>query len=169
MYEFYKQMHPLLRICFSYCVYFLITFSFGGCSMLWAIDIHIIHILFLSHFFSGIGYQIVLGLASRGCRIIIADINVDEEIKDKIYKETHNPNIILKYINLGSFKSVREFAEELNKTEPKIDILVNNAGIGQGLSAVTEDGLNLVMQVNYYSAFLLTHLLLGKNENVHTK
>lgn len=112
--------------------------------------------------FSGIGYQIVLGLASRGCRVIIADRNVNESIKETICKETHNPNIILKYVNLASFRSVREFAEDIKKTEDKLDILINNAGVGQGRSVRTEDGISQTMQVNYYSAFLLTHLLLGK-------
>lgn len=115
-----------------------------------------------SSFVVGIGYQIVLGLASRGCRVIIADCNIDESIKETIYKETHNPNIVLKYINLASFKSIREFADDIRKTEEKLDILINNAGIGKGLSAVTEDGINMTMQVNYYGAFLLTHLLIGK-------
>lgn len=93
---------------------------------------------------------------------------MDETIRDKIYEETLNKNIILKYINLASLKSVRNFAEELHKTEEKIDILINNAGVGGGLSAVTEDGIDFVMQVNYYSAFLLTHLLLGKKFNKYT-
>lgn len=93
--------------------------------------------------------------------MIIADCNVDESIKDAIYKETHNPNIILKYVNLASFKSVREFAEDITNSERKLDILINNAGVARGQSVKTEDGINLTMQVNYYSAFLLTHLLLG--------
>lgn len=103
----------------------------------------------------------MLGLASRGCKVIIADCNVDESIRDAIIKETNNPNIFLKYINLASFKSVREFAHDLKKSEDKIDILINNAGTGKGVSALTEDGVGFTMQVNYYSAFLLTHLLLG--------
>lgn len=113
-------------------------------------------------FLLGIGYQIVLGLASRGCRVIIADYNIDESIKDEIYKETHNYNIVLKYVNLASFKSVREFSEDILKSEEKLDILINNAGVGTESQVVTEDGLNSTMQVNYYSAFLLTHLLLGR-------
>lgn len=94
--------------------------------------------------------------------MIIADCNVNESIKHAIYKETNNPNIQLKYINLASFKSVRQFAKELKNSEDKLDILINNAGVGHGISLSTEDGNSLTMQVNYYSAFLLTHLLIGK-------
>lgn len=38
--------------------------------------------------------------------------------------------------------------------------MVNNAGIGGPEDYVTEDGINLIMQVNYYGHFLLTLLLL---------
>lgn len=89
---------------------------------------------------------------------------MNESIKEKICKETHNSNISLKYINLASFYSVRQFAENLKNSEEKLDILINNAGIGCGRSIPTEDGNGSIMQVNYYSAFLLTHLVLGKME-----
>ncbi|CAG9853542.1 unnamed protein product [Phyllotreta striolata] len=109
---------------------------------------------------AGIGYQFVLKLAARGCRVIIADIVVNEGIKESIIKETHNSNIVLHYVDFSSFASVRKLADELKRTEEKIDILVNNAGIGLCTDKLTEDGLNLTMQVNYYSHFLITHLLI---------
>lgn len=114
--------------------------------------------------FLGIGYQIVLELAARGCKVIIADRIVDKAIKEEIIKKTNNPNISLKYVNLALFSSVRAFAEDIKKSEDKLDILINNAGVARGVSFRTEDNINLTMQVNYYSAFLLTHLLLGKND-----
>lgn len=119
-----------------------------------------IEVLFV---FSGIGYQIVLGLASRGCKVIIADCITDEAIKHAIYKETHNQNIILKHVNLASFHSVREFAEDLKQSEEKLDILINNAGVGRTITHLSEDNINRTLQVNYYGGFLLTHLLLGKS------
>ncbi|XP_056646235.1 retinol dehydrogenase 13-like [Diorhabda sublineata] len=123
---------------------------------------------------SGIGYQIVLSLASRGCKVIIIDRIVDESIKNSIVEETDNPNISLEYADLASFKSVRRVAQKLNKTEEKLDILINNAGIGLSKGELTEDGLQPTMQINYYSHFLLTHLLIdllkksGKGKIVFT-
>lgn len=108
----------------------------------------------------GIGYHIVLNLASRGCKVIVADKIIDEEIKKRMIKETNNLNIHFEYIDLASFKSVRAFAEKLKRTEDKIDILINNAGIGKAFGKLSDDGLNIPMQVNYYSSFLLTHLLI---------
>ncbi|CAH1236117.1 unnamed protein product [Diabrotica balteata] len=106
----------------------------------------------------GIGYDIVLQLASRGCKIIIASRTIDEELRQQIIHETHNPNIVLEYVDMTSFKSVRLFISRLKRSESKLDILINNAGVPFS-SNTTEDGLNETMQVNHFSGFLLTHLL----------
>ncbi|XP_074037739.1 retinol dehydrogenase 14 isoform X2 [Leptinotarsa decemlineata] len=108
---------------------------------------------------SGIGFQTALNLASRGCKVIIADKNVSEDIRDKLIRETGNQNISLEFVDLISFSSVRRLAEKLKKSEKKLDILINNAGTGKGPDALTEDGLNSTIQINHYSSFLLTHLL----------
>ena len=64
-------------------------------------------------------------------------------------------------LDLASFQSVREFADEINKEVGRVDILINNAGCG-GYVGKTKDGLDSVFQVNYLSHFLLTNLLLDK-------
>lgn len=107
----------------------------------------------------GLGYEIVLQLASRGCKVIIAARGVSEDLRKKIIKETHNPNIVVEYVDFLSFESVRNLADKLKKTEPKLDILINNSGVGKSASKPTEDGFNRTIQVNHYSSFLLTHLL----------
>ncbi|EFA09615.1 retinol dehydrogenase 12 [Tribolium castaneum] len=109
---------------------------------------------------SGLGYQTVLNLASRGCTVIMADVADMEESKKQIIKATNNPNIITKKIDLTSFKSVRNFATEILNSVDKLDILFNNAGIGVSPSDKTGDGYNPVMQINYFGHFLLTHLLI---------
>lgn len=110
----------------------------------------------------GIGYYTALNLASRGCRVILADILDAEDAKRSIARETNNTNIIAKRLDLANLETVRKFAEDINKTEDRLDILINNAGIGARLPQKTKDGLDLVMQTNYFGAFLLTHLLAGK-------
>lgn len=113
-------------------------------------------------FFSGLGYATSFLLASRGCRVIIADQNNSDKTVEEIKKITGNQQIIYKHLDLSSLKSTREFAKELKKTETKIDILINNAGIGNSNKLKTNDDLNTVMHINYFGAFLLTHLLLGE-------
>ena len=63
--------------------------------------------------------------------------------------------------------SSRNFASELCKRETSLDILVNNAGVAfQDSPKMTEDGQELVMQVNHFGNFLLTNLLSGLMSNV---
>lgn len=102
-------------------------------------------------------------MASRGCRVILADILNAESAKERIIEETNNPNIVAKYLNLASLQSVRDFAKDIIETETELNILVNHAGIGlRPVTETTKDGLNLVMQTNYFGAFLLTHLFAGE-------
>ncbi|XP_045473357.1 retinol dehydrogenase 11-like [Harmonia axyridis] len=109
---------------------------------------------------SGLGYATSFLLASRGCRVIIADQNNSDKTVEEIKKITGNQQITYMPLDLSSLKLTREFAKELKKTETKIDILINNAGIGNSNKLKTNDDLNTVMQINYFGAFLLTHLLL---------
>lgn len=118
-------------------------------------------------FVPGIGFQVCLMLASRGCRVIIADVANSEESKRKIIEETNNSNIITKHIDLASFKSIREFAEDIVKTETNLDILIHNAGVSVSLPTTTSDGVNKTFQINYYGPFLLTHLLIGMSYFMH--
>jgi NAD(P)-dependent dehydrogenase (short-subunit alcohol dehydrogenase family) len=61
-------------------------------------------------------------------------------------------------LQLESFESVREFAERVSKNMRSLDMLVHNAGTKEGCIK-TQDGHELVTQVNYLSPYLLTHLL----------
>lgn len=110
----------------------------------------------------GIGFQIALNLAGRGCRVIIADRKDSQESVAKIIKQTNNPNVIYKIFDLGSLDSVRELAKEINNTEDRLDILFNNAGTTGLGNRYSQDNLHLFTQINHFGPFLLTHLLVGK-------
>lgn len=99
-------------------------------------------------------------MAARGCRVILAVRSNGDETKDKITKETNNPNVIAKHIDLLSLESVRKFAEDFNETEERLDILILNAGVSCA-DYLSEDGLNAAMQINHFSQFLLANLLSG--------
>lgn len=110
---------------------------------------------------SGIGLEVSKELAKRGAKLIIACPFVEEglDAKQTIIRETGNDKVEFKHLDLESLKSVREFAAEVLKTQDRLDILVNNAGVGVPDRPETEDGLNFILQVNYYGHFLLTLLL----------
>nr|XP_014101274.2 retinol dehydrogenase 14 [Bactrocera oleae] len=112
---------------------------------------------------SGIGKETARDLAKRGARIIMACRNLEtaNAVKEEITKETGNSKLIVKKLDLGSQKSVREFAADIVKNEPKIDVLIHNAGMALAFRGQTsEDGIELTMATNHYGPFLLTHLLI---------
>lgn len=83
--------------------------------------------------------------------------------RDEIMKQTNNPNVIIKHLDLSKFASVRKFAEEIKAEEPKIDFLINNAGVGHvDQNRTSDDGQDIILQTNNFGHFLLTHLLIGE-------
>ncbi|VVC98775.1 unnamed protein product [Leptidea sinapis] len=111
---------------------------------------------------SGIGYEAAKNLAKRGARIILASRNVTKLIRarDSIEHITGNSNITYRRLDLASLESVRNFTTATLQSEHRLDVLINNAGALGLPDRLTDDGLNLTMQVNYFGAFLLTYLLL---------
>ncbi|XP_034946615.1 retinol dehydrogenase 14-like [Chelonus insularis] len=112
---------------------------------------------------SGIGKETARDLAKRGARVIMACRNVEaaNKLKDEFVKESGNNNIVVRKLDLASFKSIREFAAQINKEEQRLDVLIHNAGTAElWRKAVTEDGLEMTMGTNMYGPFLLTHLLI---------
>lgn len=112
---------------------------------------------------SGIGKETAFDLANRGARLIMACRNVAaaKNLKDQFVKETGNNNIIVKKLDLSSLKSVREFAEQINREENRLDVLIHNAGTAETFKKkTTDDGLEMTMATNQYGPFLLTHLLI---------
>ncbi|KAH9645415.1 hypothetical protein HF086_000033 [Spodoptera exigua] len=111
---------------------------------------------------AGMGLHIATDLAHRGARVIVACPFEDEgtNARKQIVKETGNENVVYKHLDLGSLQSVRQFAADILKNEDRLDVLLNNAGVGIPGDFLTSDGLNFIMQVNYYGTFLLTLLLI---------
>lgn len=82
---------------------------------------------------------------------------------EEIIAQTKNTNVVVRKLDLSSMKSVRQFADEINRTESRLDILIHNAGMANTFGKkVTEDGLEVTMATNQYGPFLLTHLLIGE-------
>lgn len=111
---------------------------------------------------SGIGLETAKDLACRGARVIIAcrSVNLAEVAKEEIVTFSGNNDVHCRQLDLSSLRSVREFCNQIIKTEKRLDVLINNAGAGGLGNHKTEDGLHVGMQVNYFAPFLLTCLLL---------
>ncbi|HEY3708036.1 MAG TPA: SDR family NAD(P)-dependent oxidoreductase [Amycolatopsis sp.] len=63
--------------------------------------------------------------------------------------------------DFAKLDDVRALADTLGERYPAIDVLANNAGGQFGERAVTVDGHELTIQVNYLAPYLLTRLLAG--------
>jgi len=116
---------------------------------------------------AGIGYETAVDLARRGARVILACRNKTKGLAavKRIVEATGNQSVQMMTVDLANFKSVREFAAEVNNTLDKVDILVNNAGMppppphGEKLS---QDKYDVVLQTNHFAPFLLTNLIKDK-------
>jgi len=106
---------------------------------------------------SGIGLVTAREFARRGWRVIITgrDESRLRAAADQI------GGAIWRKGDFASLKDVCALAQALN-AEPRIDVLVNNVGVSLSRKQVTEDGNDMMLQVNHLSSFLLTALLLEK-------
>ena len=48
---------------------------------------------------------------------------------EDIKNQSDSDHVLAKRLDLASLKSVRSFAEDINRTENRLDILLNNAGM----------------------------------------
>ncbi|XP_030600692.1 dehydrogenase/reductase SDR family member 13b.1 isoform X1 [Archocentrus centrarchus] len=136
---------------------------------------------------TGIGKTTAIDLAKRGARVILACRSKQrgEAALEEISRVSGSSQVVFMQLDLGSLKSVRSFAENFLKSEPRLDILINNAdeyrnrslslhflgirillsadtGNGVHMQGRTEDGLGLMFGVNHVGHFLLTNLLLER-------
>jgi len=88
------------------------------------------------------------------------DLAKSAAVVEELKSSTNNNNIEVLKLDLGSFKSVRQFAAEFLGKNLPLHILINNAGIMAVPYGKTEDGWELQFGTNHLGHFLLTTLLL---------
>lgn len=110
---------------------------------------------------SGIGVPTVEAMAAAGAIVYggvrgasmsrakeaLASVLNDPKTKDKIH---------LLDVDLTSLASVKAFAEEIKRAEPRVNILINNAGVmAIPNRQVTEDGFEMQFGTNHLAHFFL--------------
>ncbi|XP_068198355.1 retinol dehydrogenase 14b [Antennarius striatus] len=112
----------------------------------------------------GIGKALAGELLKVQARVIMAcrdPRSAEEAAKDIRRQAGPEPGeVIVKQLDLASFRSIRAFCKEIHQEESRIDVLINNAGVYQCPYTKTEDGFEMQLGVNHLGHFLLTHLLL---------
>ncbi|XP_045921730.1 retinol dehydrogenase 12-like [Micropterus dolomieu] len=100
---------------------------------------------------TGIGKETARDLARRGARIVMAcrDLERAEEARAEILEDTGNENVIIRKLDLSDTKSIRAFAELINREEKQVNILINNAGIMMCPYSKTVDGFEMQLGVNH--------------------
>lgn len=110
---------------------------------------------------SGIGFESVKVLASKGAEVIMAsrDLNKANQAIDRIKQTVPQAKIIAYALDLNSFVSIRAFSIKCLSHCQRLDGLLNNAGIMLGPLSLTKDGIESQLGTNHIGHFLLTKLL----------
>ncbi|XP_072112933.1 retinol dehydrogenase 11-like isoform X2 [Mobula birostris] len=79
---------------------------------------------------TGVGRYIAQDFARRNARVILACRSEERgrRAEREIRQRTGNSNVHLRILDTSCMKSVREFADRIQREERRLDILVNNAG-----------------------------------------
>jgi NAD(P)-dependent dehydrogenase (short-subunit alcohol dehydrogenase family) len=103
----------------------------------------------------GIGAVAARALHNKGAEVVV--VGRSPEKTKKVAGALGAQYFLADFTKLGE---VRQLAEKLKSSYPKIDVLINNAGGIFGTRELTADGHEKTLQVNHLAPFLLTNLLL---------
>ncbi|XP_061181395.1 WW domain-containing oxidoreductase-like [Saccostrea echinata] len=124
---------------------------------------------------TGIGYETAKWIAMLGAHVIIACRSKDRamhattkmkaDFEDEKKKGTPNlttGELSLEFmeLDLSSLNSTEKFIEEFKASGKLLHVLICNAGLGMHPLAYTEDGNEMMFQVNYLGHFLIIVKLL---------
>ena len=109
----------------------------------------------------GIGYEAVKVLLSLGFHVILG-VRKPSELSEKLEKLKTTGTYEVLELDLTSFASVKDFANNILAKDIPVHVLLNNAGIMFGPRRETQEGHEMQMQTNHLSHFLLTSMLLPK-------
>ena len=111
---------------------------------------------------AGIGKETALGLAKLGATVVMIcrDRDRGEAAQREIKKRSGNDRVELMLCDLGSQKSIEQFANDFKEHYDRLDVLVNNAGVLMRERSLNEDGIESTFAINHLGYFLMTNLLL---------
>lgn len=116
---------------------------------------------------SGLGFAVTKSMALQNAHIILSSRTTQEgeQAINEIKREIPNASLELIACDLASMKSIQKFTDELKEKHSKLDILFNNAAVMKQKRATTEDGFEMMFQVNYLAPFVLMISLLDLLKN----
>lgn len=111
----------------------------------------------------GMGREVALRIGSLGAHVIVHGRNVERgnEVVDAINSGPGTAEFFR--ADFADLSNVRDLAAHVLQQHNELHLLINNAGIGSafndGQRMLSEDGYEMVFQVNYLAHYLLTELL----------
>ena len=116
---------------------------------------------------SGLGLAVSKQFAAMGANTILVCRNREkgEGAVLEIKKETPNASVDLMICHLASMKSIQSFIKEFQGKYSTLDVLFNNAAVMKQKRTLTEDGFEMMFQVNYLAPFILMSAFLENLKN----
>ena len=112
---------------------------------------------------SGIGYAAAREYASHGANLLL--INRNQEKSDALCEEIRQEFQVecdYKIADFSRLSEVRQVGNEILESSLEIDVLIHNAGIYSTKKIITDDGNELVFQIDYLGSFVLNYILKDK-------
>ena len=109
---------------------------------------------------SGVGLEAAKQLAAGGARLVLVCRSREkgDALKAQL-EQAYGASVDVVTADFSRLSDVRAAAETIRQRYERIDVLINSAGLHSTTRKMTEDGMELVFQVNHIAPFLLTMLL----------
>ncbi len=116
---------------------------------------------------SGLGLAVSKELARKGANTILLcrDRVKGEGAIREIRSEVPDASLELMICDLASMESIRQFIEEFKTKHSRLDVLFNNAAVMKRKRTLTEDGFEMMFQVNYLAPFILMNTFVDLLQN----
>jgi len=111
---------------------------------------------------TSLGFAVAERCAAQGAVTILVCRNWEkgENAIHQIKRDIPNASAELMICDLSSLKSIQSFISDFKLKYSKLDILYNNAAVMKRKRTVTEDGFEMMFQVNYLAPYILMNSFL---------
>ncbi|HET9066637.1 MAG TPA: SDR family oxidoreductase [Gemmatimonadales bacterium] len=112
----------------------------------------------------GIGYEIALGLARQGARVLVHARTAEkaDHTAELIREISGNPAVEGVHADFMRQDDVRQLAADVLRRADRLDVLINNAGGYFTYRTTTDDDHEATLAVNHLAPFILTNALVDR-------
>lgn len=112
---------------------------------------------------SGIGYVTAREYASHGANLLVINRN-EEKTLDLCEEIQRDFGVECDFMlaDFANISEVKKVGEELANSDLNIDVFIHNAGVYLTEKAISDDGFEMVFQVDHLGSFILNYILKDK-------